>query len=82
MAEDEAVTRREFDAYKHASEVQRDSDLKALQSQVAGIASVLATHFEDDRRQFNGLRNMLWGLLAAHALTLGGIITVLIRRPA
>ncbi len=79
MAEDEPVTRREFDAYKHAVELQRDADTKALQSQIAGIGSVMATHFEDDRRNFATLRNQVWGLLAVHLVTLGGIITVLIR---
>lgn len=79
MAEDEPVTRREFDAYKHAAEMQRESDVRALQSQIAGIGSVISTHFEEDRRNFGALRNQVWGLLAVHLVTLGGIITVLIR---
>ncbi len=79
MGEDEPVSRREFDSYKHYNEMQRDSDNKALQSQVAGVASVLSTHFEDDRRQFARTQNILWGLLATHLVTLGGIITVLLR---
>jgi hypothetical protein len=80
LAEDEAVTRREFDAYKHAAELQRDADTRALQSQVAGLGQAMATHYEDDRRNFGTLRNQLWGLLAAHLVTLGGIVAVLLQK--
>lgn len=79
MAEDEPVTRRELDAYKHYWEMQRDADAKALQGQVAGLGASMATHFDDDRRNFATLRNQVWGLLAVHLVTLGGIIAVLLK---
>ena len=90
MAEDEPVTRREFDAYKHYIEQQRESDMKALGSQVSGIGSIMATHFEDDRRSFDELRKQnedqshafnRWfiGLTSLLVGVAGGIIAVLIR---